>query len=109
MGDRWIQTAYNGANSRRFFSEQNCPAFDFTTFATRLRPECDPSVTLLFAQGVNPRSASEMLGHSDIAITLRLYDHVTPSMHQEAASTADKLFQDPDANGSSSGLASWLA
>jgi integrase len=28
---------------------------------------------------------SERLGHADIGITLRVYSHVVPSMHQQAA------------------------
>ncbi len=50
------------------------------------------AATLLFAQRINPKVVSEMLGHSDIAITLGLYGHVTPPMQQEAADTMDKLF-----------------
>ena len=34
-----------------------------------------------------------MLGHSDIAITLNLYGHVTLHMQQEAADTMDPLFE----------------
>jgi integrase len=48
--------------------------------------------TLLFAQRINPKVVSEMLGHSDIAITLGLYGHVTPPMQQEAANAMDMLF-----------------
>ena len=47
------------------------------------------AATLLFAQGINPKVVSEMLGHSDIAITLSLYGHVTPPMQKEAADTMD--------------------
>jgi integrase len=51
------------------------------------------AATLLFAQGINPRVVSEMLGHSDIAITLNLYGHVTPPIQKEAADTMDKIFE----------------
>lgn len=50
--------------------------------------------TLLFAQRINPKVVSELLGHSDIAITLGLYGHVTPPMQQEAANAMDGLFRD---------------
>lgn len=33
-----------------------------------------------------------MLGHSDIAITLGLYGHVTPPMQQEAVDAMDGMF-----------------
>jgi hypothetical protein len=40
---------------------------------------------LLLELGVNPKIVSEMAGHSGVAITLDLYSHVLPGMHQEAA------------------------
>jgi integrase len=42
------------------------------------------AATLLLGLGINPRIVSEMLGHSQIAITLDLYSHVTATMQQEA-------------------------
>jgi integrase len=54
--------------------------------------------TLLFAQRINPKVVSELLGHSDIAITLGLYGHVTPPMQQEAANAMDALFADRNEN-----------
>jgi integrase len=51
------------------------------------------AATLLFAQGINPKVVSELLGHSDIAITLSLYGHVTPPMQKEAADTMDQIFE----------------
>ena len=43
------------------------------------------AASLLLAQGVHPKIVSEMLGHSQIAITLDLYSHVTPTLQAEAA------------------------
>ncbi len=43
------------------------------------------AATLLLGQGVHPKIVSEMLGHSQIAITLDLYSHVTPTMQRQAA------------------------
>jgi integrase len=37
------------------------------------------AATLLLAQGIYPKIVSEMLGHSQTAITLDLYSHVTPT------------------------------
>ncbi len=42
------------------------------------------AATLLLGQGVHPKIVSEMLGHSQIAITLDLYSHVTPTMQRQA-------------------------
>ena len=33
----------------------------------------------------------EMLGHADIAITLRIYGHVLPHMHEAAATVVDSI------------------
>jgi integrase len=35
--------------------------------------------------GVHPKVVQELLGHSDISMTLGTYSHVLPEMHQEAA------------------------
>ena len=43
------------------------------------------AATLLLGRGVHPKIVSEMLGHSQIAITLDLYSHVTPTMQRQAA------------------------
>lgn len=54
--------------------------------------------TLLFAQRVNPKVVSEMLGYSDIAITLGLYGHVTPPTQREATEMISHIFDDADAD-----------
>lgn len=53
------------------------------------------TATLMLGQGVHPKLVSEMLGHSNTAITLDLYSHATTSMHREAVSTLDALLRDP--------------
>lgn len=50
------------------------------------------AATLLLARGENPKVVSEMLGHADISITLRIYGHVTPTMQKSAASVMDTIF-----------------
>jgi site-specific recombinase XerD len=37
----------------------------------------------MLGQGVHPKLVSEMLGHSNVAITLDLYSHATAAMHRE--------------------------
>jgi integrase len=41
--------------------------------------------TLALATGVHPKIVQERLGHSVIAVTLDLYSHTTPTLHDEAA------------------------
>ncbi len=43
------------------------------------------AATLLLAQGVHPRVVMELLGHSQIAVTMNTYSHVVPSLRKEAA------------------------
>jgi integrase len=50
------------------------------------------AATLLMAEGVPIKVASEMLGHADITTTLRTYSHVLPGMQQQAADAMDRLF-----------------
>ncbi len=50
------------------------------------------AATLLLSRGVNVKVVSEMLGHADISITLRIYAHVIPNMQQVAADVMDSMF-----------------
>jgi integrase len=50
------------------------------------------AATLLLELGIHPKVVSEMLGHSQISITLDLYSHVTATMQQHAVEALDGLF-----------------
>jgi integrase len=54
------------------------------------------AATILLAQGVNIKVIQELLGHSDIAITLRVYGHLLPSMQGDAVETWEGLFKEED-------------
>jgi integrase len=43
------------------------------------------AASLLLAQGVHPRVVMELLGHSDIRLTMNTYSHVIPQLSREAA------------------------
>ena len=47
--------------------------------------------TLALEQGVHPRVVQERLGHSTIAITLGIYSHVSPTLHDESAALVASL------------------
>lgn len=49
------------------------------------------AATLMLAGGVDARTASEVLGHSDPSITLGVYSHVVESMRRRAASVMDTI------------------
>jgi integrase len=53
------------------------------------------AATLMLSRGVHPKMASEMLGHSTIAITLDLYSHVTANMQRQAADAIDAALAGP--------------
>jgi integrase len=52
------------------------------------------AATLLLELGIHPKVVSEMLGHSQIGITLDLYSRVTATMQQQAVTALDDLFRD---------------
>lgn len=41
--------------------------------------------TMALRAGVHPRVVQERLGHSTIAVTMQVYSHVSPTLHDEAA------------------------
>lgn len=47
--------------------------------------------TLLLRAGVNPKVASERLGHADVRITLQIYSHVLPSSQADVITKLNKL------------------
>jgi integrase len=53
------------------------------------------AATLMLRQRVHPKMASEMLGHSTVAITLDLYSHITPKMKHQEADAIDRALSDP--------------
>src|SRR5215469_200850 len=53
------------------------------------------AASLLFKMNVSPKMVQEILGHSDIEMTLGIYSHVLPGMHEEAMGKMDQLFKHP--------------
>lgn len=59
------------------------------------------AATILLGMGVNIKVIQELLGHSDISITLGLYSHLLPTMQQEVVDGWDDVFklgEDADQN-----------
>ena len=54
------------------------------------------AATLLLTQGVHPRVVMELLGHSQIAITMNTYSHVVPALMKEAANQMDAALKTPE-------------
>lgn len=53
-----------------------------------LRHTC---ATLLLVQGEQPRTIMDILGHSQISLTMNTYAHVMPEVRREAASKMDAI------------------
>ncbi len=51
------------------------------------------AATILLSMGVNMKIIQELLGHSDIAITLGKYSHLLPTMQKEVAEKWDDEFR----------------
>ncbi|HVB23564.1 MAG TPA: tyrosine-type recombinase/integrase [Ktedonobacteraceae bacterium] len=52
------------------------------------------AATILLSTGVHPKVVQEILGHSQISMTLDTYSHVLPSMQEEAMHKLDDAFRD---------------
>ena len=51
------------------------------------------AATILLGLGVHPKIVQELLGHSNISMTMDIYSHVLPSMQQETMDKLDDLFK----------------
>jgi integrase len=49
------------------------------------------SVSTSLERGIHPRVVQERFGHSTISITLGMYSHVGPTLHDEAAEAIAEL------------------
>jgi integrase len=56
-----------------------------------LRHSC---ATLLLVQGVAPRVVMDLLGHSQIGLTMNTYSHVIPDLRRDAAQRMEELIND---------------
>jgi integrase len=58
------------------------------------------AVSILLAKGVNIKIISELLGHSDITITLRTYSHLLPTLQGDVVEAWEDVLQEMDEEGS---------
>jgi integrase len=49
--------------------------------------------TLALQAGIHPKVVQERLGHANVSITLGVYSHVAPTLHDDAASTVAALMR----------------
>jgi integrase len=53
------------------------------------------AASLLLEKNTHPKVVQELLGHSQITLTLDTYSHVIPTLQKEAARTMDLMMSDP--------------
>jgi integrase len=51
------------------------------------------AATLMIAQGISPDVVQKRLGHSDVALTLRIYTHASPQVQRDAADRLEALIE----------------
>lgn len=95
-GDDWTDTGlvFTTASGRHVEPRNLNTAFARLVARTKvrairfhdLRHTC---ATLLLSRGVSPRIVMDILGHSQISVTMNIYGHVIPAMQQEAAGQID--------------------
>jgi integrase len=90
--DGFVFRTVNGFPIRRgwFYQEEYKPLLERAGLprATRFHDLRHTAATLLLAAGENPKVVQELLGHSNIAMTLGTYSHILPTMQRQAV---DKL------------------
>jgi integrase len=61
------------------------------------------AATILISMGIHPKVIQELLGHSDISITLGIYGHLFPSMQQDVVEKWQGVFGEKDEDGEEDG------
>ena len=64
------------------------------TTVTSLASNRYSPATLLLSMGVHPKVVQELLGHSQISMTMDIYSHVLPTMQKEAMEKINTLLQE---------------
>src|SRR5258707_13548993 len=57
------------------------------------------TATLLFTLGVHPKIVQELLGHSQIFVTLDIYSHILPTLQEEAMQQFNDVLSDVPPHG----------
>jgi integrase len=81
----YLHPSHMGDEFRRLLREAGLPAIHFHDLR-------HSAATILLCMGVNVKVIQELLGHSDISVTLGVYGHLLPSMQQSAVDTWDDVF-----------------
>ncbi|MEU7199392.1 site-specific integrase [Streptomyces sp. NPDC045470] len=99
-GEKWEETGYvfttrtgRPIEPRNLYRSFTRVAKNADLRVIRLHDARHGCATLLTAAGVAPRVVMEILGHSQIAITMNTYTHVVQDTQREAVSHMDRLLK----------------
>jgi integrase len=73
-------------NFQKLAAKSGLPVIHFKDFR-------HTAASLLLAQGVHPRVVMEILGHSQIKLTMDTYSHVIPALQREAADKMNAILR----------------
>lgn len=98
IGDRWTEKGLIFPNTLGKPMEHNRLLKEFKEILSiaglpiiRFHDLRHTAATLMFQMGINPKVVQEMLGHSDVNLTLNTYTHSLQSMQMEASNKMDLL------------------
>jgi integrase len=91
VGGHWVELAEPGGEPVRQWVRE-----------LRLHDLRHTCATLLLAQGVHARVVMEILGHSQIGVTMNTYTHVPTEIMRAAAGGLNALLDESDGSGLSS-------
>ncbi|MEU2244046.1 site-specific integrase [Streptomyces sp. NPDC018338] len=99
-GEKWEETGYvfttrtgKPIEPRNLYRSFTRVAKNAGLRVIRLHDARHGTATLLTAAGVPPRVVMEILGHSQIAVTMNVYAHVVQDTQREAISHMDRLLR----------------
>ncbi|MFE0579729.1 tyrosine-type recombinase/integrase [Streptomyces sp. NPDC058874] len=99
-GEKWTDTGYvfttrtgQPIEPRNLYRSFTRVAKNADLRVVRLHDARHGTATLLTAAGVPPRVVMEILGHSQIAVTMNVYTHVVQDTQREAVSHIDRLLR----------------
>jgi integrase len=99
-GDRWQESGHvfttrsgRPIEPRNLYRSFTRVARNADLRVIRLHDARHGCATLLTAAGVAPRVVMEILGHSQIAVTMNVYTHVVQDTQREAVSHMDRLLK----------------
>ncbi len=99
-GSKWQESGFVFANrfggptqARRVIEQFHKALTDAGVRHLRLHDLRHSCATLLLVQGVSPRVVMDVLGHSEIALTMNAYSHVVPELQREAAQRMQAILE----------------